>query len=140
EYDALRKAHSAPRQSAVSLEVARRRRTPIDWRPEDIATPGFTGVRTLDDFPLAELREYIDWSPLFHTWGLKGVYPRIFEHEKYGAQARQIFEEANSLLEEIVGEKLITARGVYGFFAANAVGDDVELYTDASRSTVLDRF
>ncbi|PWT87097.1 MAG: methionine synthase, partial [Proteobacteria bacterium] len=140
EYDALRKAHAAPRQSAVSLEEARRRRTPIDWRPEDIATPAFTGVRTLDDFPLAELREYIDWSPLFHTWGLKGVYPRIFEHEKYGAQARQIFVEANALLEEIVGEKLITARGVYGFFPANAVGDDVELYADASRSTVLDRF
>ncbi|HEX3879023.1 MAG TPA: methionine synthase, partial [Bryobacteraceae bacterium] len=72
EYEALRKSHAAPRQSAVSLEEARRRRTAIEWRREDIPTPAFTGVRVLDDFPLAELREYIDWSPLFHTWGLKG--------------------------------------------------------------------
>ena len=139
DYEALRKSHAAVRQSAVSLEEARRRRTPIEWRREDLATPAFTGVRVLDEFPLAELREYIDWSPLFHTWGLKGVYPRIFEHESYGAQARQIFDEAQVLLETIIENRLLTARGVYGFFPANAVGDDVELYTDATRTKVLDR-
>jgi 5-methyltetrahydrofolate--homocysteine methyltransferase len=140
EYEALRKSHAAPRQSAVSLEEARRRRTAIEWRREDIPTPAFTGVRVLDDFPLAELREYIDWSPLFHTWGLKGVYPRIFDNENYGAQARQLFTEANALLDQIIEERLLTARGVYGLFPANAAGDDVELYADASRSKVLDRF
>ena len=78
--------------------MARRRHT----RPE------FTGVRVLKNFPLATLREFIDWSPLFHTWGLKGVYPRIFEHEEQGAQARQIFTEANALLDGIIEKNLIT--------------------------------
>jgi len=140
DYEALRKAHSAPRLTVVSLETARKRRTPIKWRPEDLPTPAFTGVSVLDNFPLATLRDFIDWSPFFHTWGLKGVYPRILEHEGQGAQARQIFAEANALLNVIVEKKLITARGVYGFFPAGAVGDDVELYADNTRKQVLERF
>jgi 5-methyltetrahydrofolate--homocysteine methyltransferase len=140
EYEALRKAHSAPRQQVVSLEAARARRTPIEWRPEDLPIPSFTGVRVLDNFPLATLRDYIDWSPLFHAWGLKGVYPRIFEHEEQGEQARQLFADANALLDRIIEKNLITARGVYGFFPASAVGDDVELYTDAKREKLLERF
>jgi 5-methyltetrahydrofolate--homocysteine methyltransferase len=140
DYEALRKAHSAPRLSVVSLEEARKRRTPIKWRAEDLPTPSFTGVRVLDDFPLATLREFIDWSPFFHTWGLKGIYPRILEHEERGAQARQVFAEGNALLDVIIEKKLITARGVYGLFPACAVGDDVELYTDDKREMVLERF
>ena len=140
DYEALRKAHSAPRLTIVSLETARKRRTPIEWRSEDLPTPAFTGVRALDNFPLATLRDFIDWTPFFHTWGLKGVYPRILEHDGQGAQARQIFAEANALLDVIIGKKLITARGVYGFFPASAVGDDVELYTDDTRKEVLERF
>jgi 5-methyltetrahydrofolate--homocysteine methyltransferase len=139
DYDALRQAHSAPKLSVVSLEEARKRRTPIEWRAEDLATPSFTGVRVLDDFPLATLREFIDWSPFFHTWGLKGIYPRIFEHPDHGAQARQVFKEGNALLDVIVEKKLITARGVYGFFPAAAVGDDVELYAD-TREKVIGQF
>jgi 5-methyltetrahydrofolate--homocysteine methyltransferase len=140
EYEALRKAHSAPRQQVVPLETARARRTPIEWRAEDVPTPAFTGVRALDNFPLATLREFIDWTPIFHAWGLKGVYPRILDHETQGEQARQIFTDANALLDVIIEKKLITARGVYGFFPANAVGDDIELYTDETRAEVLDRF
>jgi 5-methyltetrahydrofolate--homocysteine methyltransferase len=139
-YEALRKAHSAPRQKVVGLETARQRRTPIEWRTEDLPVPAFTGVRVLDNFPLATLREFIDWSPFFHAWELKGVYPRILEDEKQGEQARQIFSEANALLDRIIAKNLITARGVYGFFPANAVGDDVELYTDSTRVRVLQRF
>ncbi len=139
EYETIRRTHAAPRQAAVSLEEARRRRTPIDWRAEDSAMPSFTGVRVLNELPLAELRPYIDWSPLFHTWGLKGLYPRILEHELYGTQARQIFADANTLLDEIIEKRLLTANGVYGLFPANATGDDVELYTDSSRTEVLDR-
>ena len=105
DYEALRKAHSAPKQKVVSIETARKRRTPIVWRAEDIPTPSFTGVRVLDNFPLATLREFIDWSPFFHTWGLKGIYPRIFDHPEYGAQARQIYTEANALLDKIVAEE-----------------------------------
>ena len=140
EYEALRVAHATPRQTVVSLAVARSRRTPIEWRGEDIPSPSFTGVRVLDNFPLATLREFIDWSPFFHAWGLKGVYPRILDHEKQGAQARQLFKEGNALLDSIIDQGLITARGVYGLFPANAVGDDIELYTDCKREQVRGRF
>jgi 5-methyltetrahydrofolate--homocysteine methyltransferase len=140
DYEALRKAHAAPRLTVVSLDAARARRTPIQWRAEDLPKPAFTGVRVLDNFPLATLRDFIDWTPFFHTWGLKGVYPRILEHEGQGAQARQIFTEANALLDVIIEKKLITARGVYGLFPASAVGDDVELYSDVAREKVLERF
>ena len=140
DYEALRLAHSSPKQKAVSIDVARGRRTPIEWRAEDIPTPAFIGIRVLDNFPLATLRDFIDWSPFFHTWGLKGIYPRILEHEGHGAQARQVFADGQSLLDTIIEKNLITARGVYGFFPANAVGDDVELYTDETRSVVRERF
>jgi 5-methyltetrahydrofolate--homocysteine methyltransferase len=140
EYEALRKAHSAPRQSVVPLETARARRTPIEWRAEDLAKPAFTGVRVLDNFPLATLRDFIDWSPFFHTWGLKGIYPRILDDERQGAEARKTFADGNALLDQIIEKKLITARGVYGLFPANAVGDDIELYTDCKRGTVLEQF
>jgi 5-methyltetrahydrofolate--homocysteine methyltransferase len=140
DYEALRKVHSAPRQQVTPLEAARKRRTPIEWRAEDLAVPEFTGVRALDDFPLATLREFIDWTPFFHTWGLKGVYPRILEEGDRGTQARQLFAEGNALLDLIVEKKSITARGVYGLFPANAVGDDVELYTDCKREKVLQQF
>jgi 5-methyltetrahydrofolate--homocysteine methyltransferase len=140
DYEALRQAHSAPRLKVISIEAARARRTPIQWRSEDLPKPAFTGVRVLDNFPLATLRDFIDWTPFFHTWGLKGVYPRILEHDGQGAQARQIFTEANALLDKIIEKNLITARGVYGLFPASAVGDDVELYTDGAREKALARF
>ena len=139
EYAAVRKSHATPRQPMVSLATARSRRTPIEWRAEDIAVPSFTGVRVLDNFSLAELREFIDWSPFFHTWEMKGIYPRILEDEKQGAEARKLFADGQALLGRIVEQKLMTARGVYGFFPANAVGDDVELYADGSRAAVSER-
>jgi 5-methyltetrahydrofolate--homocysteine methyltransferase len=140
DYEALRKAHSAPRLQVVSLETARSRRTPIEWRAEDLPVPEFTGVRVLKNFPLATLRDFVDWTPFFHTWELKGVYPRILEQGEQSAQARQIFTEANALLDEIIEKNLITANGIYGLFPASAVGDDVELYTDTTRGSVLERF
>ncbi len=135
EYEALRKAHAAPKQSIVPLATARTRRTPIKWRAADLPSPAFTGVRVIDDFPLATLREFIDWSPFFHTWGLKGIYPRILDHEVHGEHARQIFHDGNVLLDCIIREKRLTARGVYGLFPASALGDDVALYTDETRTT-----
>jgi 5-methyltetrahydrofolate--homocysteine methyltransferase len=140
DYEAIRKAHAAPRQTLVPLATARQRRTPIEWRAEDIPVPEFTGVRVLENFPLATLREYIDWSPFFHTWGMKGIYPRILDDERQGAEARKLFAEANVLLDEIVKNKWIEARGVYGFFPANAAGDDIELYKDGARAEVAERF
>ncbi len=139
EYEALRRAHAAPRRAVVPLATARARRTSIEWRAEDLAEPEFFGVRALDDFPLATLRAFIDWSPFFHAWELKGIYPRILDDAAQGAEARQLFAEGQAMLDRMEREKLLTARGVYGFFAANAVGDDVELYADPAHATALAR-
>src|SRR5271154_7104869 len=140
EYEKLRSQHAGPKVKLVSIEAARARRTPIEWRAEDLPAPAFTGVRVLDNFPLAMLRDFIDWTPLFHAWGLKGVYPRILQHEEQGEQARQLFADANALLDRIIEKNMITARGVYGFFPASAVGDDIELYKADTRTEVLERF
>jgi 5-methyltetrahydrofolate--homocysteine methyltransferase len=140
DYEQLRRVHGAPRPKLLTLEAARANRTPIEWRSEDVPAPEFVGVHVLDDFPLTALRDFIDWTPFFHTWELRGVYPQILENEKYGEQARVIFAEAQILLDEIISKKALTARAVYGFFPANSVGDDVELYTGSSREEVLDRF
>jgi len=140
QYESIRKAHSAPKLKLVPIATARARRTPIEWRAEDLPVPAFTGIRVLDNFPLATLRDFIDWSPYFHTWGMKGIYPRILDDERQGAEARKIFDDGRALLDRIIEGNLITARGVYGFFPANAVGDDVDLYTDDTRAEVLSRF
>jgi 5-methyltetrahydrofolate--homocysteine methyltransferase len=89
---------------------------------------------------LEDLVPFIDWSPFFHTWELRGRYPSILQHEKHGEEARKLFADAQKLLEQIISEKLIEPRGVYGFFPANRIGDDVELYTDESRAQVLTTF
>jgi 5-methyltetrahydrofolate--homocysteine methyltransferase len=151
-HDAQKKArasHAGHRQQLVSLEAARANRTPIQWQLSDLPQPAFTGVRAMTSdsaaaakndrlvaVSLGEIAAHIDWSPFFHTWELRGRYPAIFDHEKYGEQARRLFEDAQQLLGRIIQERLLTARGVYGFFPANAVGDDVELYTDANRGKV----
>ena len=144
EYESLRRSHAAPRAPLVSIEVARERRAPITWRAEDIPTPSTLGIQVLDNFPLATLREYIDWSPFFHTWGMKGIYPRILGQEgdqaEQGIEARKIFADANTLLDRIVAENLICARGVYGLFPATAIGEDVQLFTDAARTNPAERF
>jgi 5-methyltetrahydrofolate--homocysteine methyltransferase len=140
EYEAIRKLHAAPTQAGIPLAEARARRSPIQWRAEDIPQPASIGVHALDNFPLETLRDYIDWSPFFHTWGLKGLFPRILDHPDYGAQAKQIYSDGQAMLDRIIAEKLITARGVYGLFPANAVGDDVELYTDETRQERLSTF
>ncbi len=137
-YEALRKAHAAPRPKLLSLDEARSRRTPIDWRAPAsnlaIPTPAFTGLRVLDGFPLAELRPFIDWTPFFHTWGLKGVYPRILNEGEQGKEAGKLFADAQALLDQIIERKQLTARAVYAFFPARAVGDDVELYRETTCS------
>jgi 5-methyltetrahydrofolate--homocysteine methyltransferase len=124
----------------VPIEDARRRRTPIDWATSRIDVPGFVGRRVITSQSLEELVQYIDWSPFFHTWELRGRYPKIFDDPDVGEQARQLFEDAQKLLQDIVKGKLFTARGVYGFWPANSLGDDIELYTDESRTEVLTTF
>ncbi|MFO0645515.1 MAG: methionine synthase [Polyangiales bacterium] len=138
EYASLRRIHAGARHSFVTLDAARANPSHITWRAEDVAQPAEVGVHTVE-VELSTLRPFIDWTPFFHTWELKGVYPRIFEHETYGDQAKKLFADANALLDRIVAERSLTARGVWGLFAANAVGDDVEVYGDASRATVKAR-
>jgi 5-methyltetrahydrofolate--homocysteine methyltransferase len=124
----------------ISISDARQRRTPIDWATTRIDVPEFLGPRVIWNQSLEELVHYIDWSPFFHTWELRGRFPKIFDDPEVGEQARSLFEDAQKLLQDIVKGKLFTARGVYGFWPANSVGDDIEIYTDESRSEVLTTF
>jgi 5-methyltetrahydrofolate--homocysteine methyltransferase len=117
---------------------------PFDASSNETATRGASqnarGARAPQSISLEELVPFIDWSPFFHTWELRGVYPKILQHEKHGEEATKLFADAQKLLEEIVSKKLIQPKAVYGFFPANRIGDDVELYTDESRSKVLTTF
>jgi 5-methyltetrahydrofolate--homocysteine methyltransferase len=94
----------------------------------------------LDPVPLAEIVPFIDWSPFFHTWELKGTYPRIFENAEWGARARELFDDAQQQLGQTVRDRSLTARAVFGFFPASSVGDDIEVYTDGARSGILTTF
>ena len=111
-----------------------------DWNTVDIAKPNFLGVRTIDDLPLETLAEYIDWSPFFMTWELRGKYPAILQDEVVGETATQLFADAKALLDEIIEKKLLTARGVYGFWPAHSIGDDVVLFEDEGRAQEACRF
>jgi len=121
----------------LSLEQARRRKQSLQWSANKPETPSFTGVRVLEDFPLTEIVPFIDWSPFFHTWELRGTYPKIFEDTVLGSKARELFDDAQRLLEIIVSERWLRARGVYGFWPANSMNDDIELYADESRTNLL---
>jgi len=134
EQERARSTYGLGTQKLITLEEARANRTPIEWRADDIAVPVKKGVEVLRDFPLATLREWIDWSPFFHAWGLRGVFPRILENERYGEQARSLYKDAQAMLDQMVAEKWLTAHAVWGLFPAHAVGDDVELFADAGRS------
>jgi len=116
-----------------------RRRWTTDWATTPIDTPEFVGVRRLDDVPLEELIPFIDWSPFFMSWELKGKYPAIFTDPVVGTEARKLYDDAQRLLKEIVRDKSLSACGVYGFFAANADGDDIVLFTDDTRTVELGR-
>lgn len=122
----------------LSLEEARKRRLQVIWRSEDIPRPAFTGARVLEP-DLADLVPFIDWTPFFHTWELKGLYPRILEDPVIGERAKELLSDAKALLEKIVTERLLKARGVYGFFRANSVGDDLVLFADDSRQQEIAR-
>jgi 5-methyltetrahydrofolate--homocysteine methyltransferase len=137
EYDRVRATHSSQTAKLLPLEAAGKNAPKLKF--DDLGKPEFVGTKAIEP-ELAELVKFIDWSPFFHTWELRGVYPQILQHEKHGGEARKLFADAQKLLDEIVGKKLIQPKAVYGFFPANRIGDDVELYTDESRSKILATF
>ena len=124
----------------LTYEEAARRKIHIDWDESQISVPDFTGREALRDFPLSELVPYIDWSPFFHTWEIRGHYPTLLDDPVRGPAARELFANARELLREIVEKKLLTAHAVYSFHPANSEGDDIVVYADASRSRELVRF
>jgi len=124
-------------KKGLPLAEARANKTPIDWATSEIARPEFFGIESFDDFPLAEIAPFIDWTPFFNTWELAGSFPKILKDEVVGEQATKLFEDGKKLLAQIIKDKSLRARAVYGFFPANSVGDDIELYTDESRSKVM---
>jgi len=119
----------------VALPDARANRHKVDWSKFTPVKPGFTGTKALLDYPLAELVPYIDWSPFFSTWELRGRYPAILDDKIVGVEARKLLVDAQAMLKRIVEERWLTANGVLGFWPANALGDDIELFApdDASR-------
>ncbi len=137
DYEKLRSQHAGSQVKLLPLEAARANTPKLKF--DDLSKPEFTGTKTVEP-ALTELVKFIDWTPFFHTWELRGVYPKILTHEKYGEEAAKLFAAAQTLLAEIVSQKLVQPRGIHGLFPANRVGDDVELYTDESRATVLTKF
>ncbi|MGB5151185.1 MAG: methionine synthase [Mycobacterium sp.] len=139
DYASLRERHAQKNdRPMLTLEKARANRTPIEWDGYTPPVPAQgTGVREFLDYDLAELREYIDWQPFFNAWEMKGRFPDILNNPVSGETARKLYDDAQEMLDTLIKEKWLTANGVIGFFPANAVGDDIEVYTDETRAEVL---
>ena len=135
EFQGKRKA-----KEYITLEKARENKFPIDWNNTPIYKPNFTGVKHLIDFPLEELRNYIDWTFFFITWGLKGHYPQILADEKQGEEAKKLYKEGNEFLDEIIEKKMLQANAAFGIWPAQSDGDDVVLYEDESCEKEIGRF
>jgi 5-methyltetrahydrofolate--homocysteine methyltransferase len=124
----------------ISLDIAQENGAPIEWRSEDVPSPAFQGRRVIDDVSLEDIAPYIDWTFFFSAWELKGKFPKILEHERYGAAARELYDHGRTLLDRIISEKLLTPKGVYGFWPANRDGDDIVVWSDEARSREHLRF
>jgi len=141
DYDQIRQAHQDKGAKPLwTLARARANRFRSDWAEIDIPIPVFTGVKVVPQQPLDQLIPYVDWSPFFHTWELRGRYPSILKDPVVGSKAKELYDDAQILLRKIVDQRLFTAKGVYGIFPANCQGDDIEIYTDDSRTAVLTTF
>jgi 5-methyltetrahydrofolate--homocysteine methyltransferase len=159
DYEKLRAQHAGSAVKLLSLEAARDNAPKLKY--DDLPKPEFTGIRTLSSenfspgkcdcgsshghagafsMSIAELVPFIDWTPFFHTWELRGVYPKILQHEKHGEEATKLFADAQKMLADFVANKSLKLQAVYGLFPANAVGDDVEVYTNGSRKHLRTKF
>jgi len=165
EHERARAAHArkTPPKPLLSLEESRKRAFRTDWQTVDIPTPAFTGLKVIEELPLAEIRSFIDWSPFFHAWEIRGRYPALLDDPEKGPRCRELFDDAQALLNRLIEKKLIHGKAVYGFFPAAAAvdlratvpsastdrrpevdgyqsPDDIVLFTDDSRTTVLTTF
>ena len=138
EYNKLRESHKnkSNEKEFISLEEARGNKLKINWNEFEITTPTKLGITEFADYPLEEIRKYIDWTPFFITWEMKGKYPEILENENTGKEAKKLFEDANRLLDKVVEQKLLKANGVCGIFPANSIDDDIEIYSDENRKGI----
>ncbi|MFT6872329.1 MAG: 5-methyltetrahydrofolate--homocysteine methyltransferase [Roseivirga sp.] len=142
EYAKLRVDHANRKQikNYLPFSQAKANKTKVDWGNKEFVTPKKLGNQVFKGYSIAEIRPYIDWTPFFNTWMLKGKYPAIFDNEVVGEEARKLFDDAQVVLDEIIGQDLLYANAVVGLYPANSIGDDVEIYTDESRSEVLTTF
>jgi 5-methyltetrahydrofolate--homocysteine methyltransferase len=143
EYERLREHHKNARsqQVIVPLEVARKNKQAIDWSKHEFVKPAFTGTKKFTAFPLNEIAEFIDWTPFFHSWEMKGIYPAILTDPERGTEASKLFNDAQKMLKKIIDEKWLQANAVIGIYPANTVNDDsIIVYTDDSRSEKLTSF
>ena len=142
EHERARVAHERkrPTKPLLSLAESRKRAFRSDWKTVDIPTPAFTGIKVIEDLPLAEIRDFIDWSPFFHAWEIRGRYPALLDDPEIGPRCRELFNDAQALLNRLIDKKLIHGKAVYGFFPAASMGDDIALYTDDSRTKILTTF
>ena len=126
EYDKLRKMH-ANKQSEnkfISLAEARRNKFSTDWKGIKITKPSFLGNKAYKNYPLEEIAKYIDWTPFFHAWEMKGSYPKIFSDPERGTEAKKLFDDAQAMLKKVIDGKWLTANAVVGFYPANTINDD----------------
>jgi len=142
EYAKVAAAHARSEAEKTRLPIARARANAekLDWGTYQPTRPQFLGTRVFETYDLAELAKYIDWTPFFQTWELKGRFPAILEDEKQGEAARQLYADAQAMLAKIIEEKWFRPRAVIGFWPANTVGDDIRLYADDNRDRDLATF
>jgi 5-methyltetrahydrofolate--homocysteine methyltransferase len=141
EYEAMRVRHQGKQitKDYLTIEEARKNKLQLDWSTYNPPKPAFLGTKVFEDYDLAELRKYIDWTPFFSTWELHGKYPNILEDKIVGDEAKKLFNDANALLDKIIAEKWLTAKAVVGFFEANANVDDIELKDISNEETLTDK-
>ena len=142
EYSKMREHHKNRKASKkkISWEDAKANRQQTKWSQDIVKTPNFIGVKLFDTIPLQEIRDYIDWTPFFQTWDLHGRYPNILEDKIVGKEAKKLLSDALKMLDTLIAEKWLDNKAVVGIWPANAVGEDIEVYTDESRNEVADKF
>ncbi len=142
EYASLRELHSKKKSAneLISLDEARENKFKTNWNNHAVIKPSFLGVKSFTDYSLQKLVDYIDWTPFFHTWELSARYPAIFEDETIGESAKSLFADAQKMLKQIISDNWLRANAVIGFFPANSVGDDIEIYADENRDHVVTTF